>query len=144
MRNFVVLLTKGGDGVLRKPRMLYALLFCGVFLTEMIIALFVRDNFVRPYVGDVLVTVLICAFCRVFFPKKVTALPIYVFLFAVAVEIGQYFDMVKILGLENSKVLSVLLGRMFSVADILCYAIGCVLFFFADRAIRSRIHKNKQ
>ena len=138
----MVLLIEGGDGVLKKPRMLYALLFCGVFLTEMIIALFVKDNFIRPYVGDILVTVLICSFFRVFFPRKVTALPVYVLLFAVAVEVGQYFDMVKIMGLESSKLFSVLLGRTFSIADIGCYAIGCALSFVVDRVIRRHIQES--
>jgi len=31
---------------------------------ELAIAWFVHDNVVRPYVGDVLVTVLLCCFCR--------------------------------------------------------------------------------
>lgn len=126
---------------MKKLRILYALLFCGILLTEIIIALFVNDNFVRPYVGDVLVTVLICCFFRVFIPQGVTALPVYVFLFAVAVEIGQYFDIVKLIGLENSNFFSILLGRTFSAVDILCYALGCVLFFAIDRTVRQ--HQNR-
>lgn len=127
---------------MKKLRILYALLFCGILLTEIIIALFVNDNFVRPYVGDVLVTVLICCFFRVFIPQGVTALPVYVFLFAVAVEIGQYFDIVKLIGLEDSKFFSILLGRTFSAVDILCYALGCVLFFAIDRTIRQNYNRS--
>ena len=54
------------------------------------------------------------------------------FLFSVLVEFAQYIDVVKLLGLENNKVLSVLVGRSFSVIDIICYALGCLLFFIAD------------
>ncbi len=104
------------------------------------IALFVKDNFVRPYVGDVLVTVLICCFFRVFFPQNVIALPVYVLLFAVAVEVAQYFDIVKLIGLENSRFVSVLLGRTFSPVDILCYAIGCLIFFFVDHTMRKNLN----
>ena len=114
-------------------------MFCGILLIEIIIALFVNDSFVRPYVGDMLVTVLICCFCRVFVPQKVASLPVWVLIFATAVEIGQYFDMVKLLGLENNRFLSILLGRTFSGADILCYAIGCLIFFVIDYIIRKRI-----
>ena len=120
---------------LKRLRLIYGCLFCGILLTEILIALFVKDDFVRPYVGDVLVTVLICAFCRIFIPQKVVALPILVLLFAVAVEIGQYFDIVKLLNLENNRLLSTLIGRTFSTADILCYAIGCLLFFVIDRIL---------
>ena len=121
---------------MKKTRLTYAVLFLLTLLTEVLIALFVRDAFVRPYVGDMLVTVLICCFLRIFFPTGVKLLPVYVFIFASAVEVGQYFDIVKLLGLENNTFLSVLLGRTFSLADILCYAVGCILFFGAELCIR--------
>lgn len=122
--------------MLGKQRITYALMFVAILLIEVLIALFVRDKFVRPYVGDVLAAVLICCLCRVFIPNKVTALPIYVFAFTTAVEVAQYFDVVKLLGLENNKLVSTLLGRTFSVADILCYAIGCLGFYLIEKALR--------
>ena len=119
--------------VIKKERLFYALLFGGVFVVEVLIALFVRDNFVRPYVGDMLVTVLLCALLRIFFPEKLPLLPLYVFLFAAAVEVAQFFDIVKLLGLDNIGFLSIIIGRTFSFADIICYAVGCALFFIAER-----------
>ena len=116
----------------RKRRALYGILFCTVLLVEIGIALFVHDSFVRPYVGDVLVSVLICCFFRVLFPNGIPALPVHVFLFSAAVEIGQYFDVVALLGLQENSFISVLLGRTFSFADLLCYAVGCLLFFLLD------------
>lgn len=121
----------------KRLRIGYAVLFGGILLTEICIALFVRDSFVRGYVGDMLVTVLLCCFCRMFIPHKVTLLPLYVFLFACVVEFWQYIDIVKLLGLQNSRFLSVLVGRTFSAADIVCYAVGCVLFFVFERYIRN-------
>ena len=86
-----------------KKRIPYAIAFFALLLLEIIIALFVRDAFIRPYGGDILVTILICCFVRVFFPTGVRPLPLYVFLFAAAVEIGQYFDFVTLLGLGDSR-----------------------------------------
>ena len=120
-----------------KARLIYGGLFLFVLVTEILIALFVNDAFVRPYVGDVLVTVLICCFCRVFFLKGVNALPIFVFLFAAMVEIGQYFDMVKLLGLADNLLLSTIMGRTFSVCDLLCYGIGCLAFWGMEHLLRS-------
>ena len=59
-------------------------------------------------------------------PVKCRILPLYVFLFAVGIEILQYFQLVQLLGLEGNKILRILLGSVFDVMDILCYAIGCV------------------
>ena len=123
--------------MMKKLRILYALIFFGLLLTEILIALYVNDSFIRPFFGDVLVTVLICCFCRIFIPKKAPVLPVYVFLFATAVEVSQYFDIVKLLGFENNRFLSVLMGRTFSALDILCYAVGCLLFFLLDLIIHS-------
>ena len=123
----------------KKLRMLYIISFFALFLIEVLIALFVRDQFIRPYVGDVLVTMLICCFVRMFLPEGVRGLPIYVMLFAAAVEIGQYFQLVKLLGLGNSKFFSILLGTSFSVYDLLCYAVGCAVFFVAEKMILRRL-----
>lgn len=121
---------------MKKLRIIYALITLGILIAEVLIALYVDDGFVRPYLGDVLVTMLLCSFLRIFFPKNAAALPLFVFLFALVVEIAQYFDYVKLLGFENNRFLSVLMGRSFSVWDIDCYAIGCALFFILDLRLR--------
>lgn len=100
------------------------LLLLGV---EVLIALFVRDAFVRPYVGDVLVVVVIYTFVRIFVPEKMRLLPLYVFLFASCVEGLQAVHIVERLGLSGNRFLSVLIGATFDFKDIICYAVGCVL-----------------
>lgn len=110
------------------PRILYTLLFSVILIIEILIALFVRDRFIRPYGGDILVTVLLCCLCRIVSPQKPKLMPLYVFLFALCVEIGQYFDFVTLLGLGDNRFFSILLGSTFSFADIICYGIGCILF----------------
>ena len=42
----------------------YVLAAIGLLGVEICIALFVHDNFIRPYLGDVLVTELLCCLCR--------------------------------------------------------------------------------
>lgn len=123
--------------MVKKLRIIYAALFFAVLLTEIFIALFVKDNFVRPYVGDVLVTILLCCLCRTAVPKGAPALPVYVFIFAAVVEVAQYFDVVKLLGMENSVFLSTLIGRSFSFVDLICYGIGCLVFWAAEKAVYS-------
>lgn len=117
-------------------RIVYAVLFIVILIVEVLIALFVKDNFIRPYGGDILVTVLICCFVRIFVPKKLNLLPVWVFLFALAIEIGQYFDYVSLLGLSDSKFFCIVLGTSFSFIDVLCYAIGCVVFFVGEKILR--------
>lgn len=119
--------------MLKKSRTTYAVAFGVLLFIEIIIALFVHDAFVRPYIGDVLVTVLLCCFCRIIIPKGVSALPIYVFVFAALVELAQYVKVVKLLGLENNAFFSTIIGTTFSFVDILCYAAGCLAFWVAEK-----------
>lgn len=124
------------QSVLKNKRVIYLAIFCGLLAVEVCIALFVHDAFVRPYVGDMLVTLLLCCMCRVILPDKIRLLPVFVFLFAACVEIGQYFDVVALMGLTDNRFLSIALGRTFSWMDLVCYAIGCVAAFGLDEVIR--------
>lgn len=101
-----------------------ALTLC-LLAVEICIALFVHDNFIRPYVGDILVTVLLCCLCRALFPRFAPALP--VFLLAAAVEGLQWLGLAERLGLQGTA-LGIILGSTFDWKDILCYGLGCLLF----------------
>lgn len=132
---------RGGDVALKNKRILYGSIFFGLLVVEVCIALFVHDSFVRLYVGDMLVTLLLCCLCRVVVPSKIRLLPLFVFIFAACVEIGQYFDLVSLLGLANNRFLSTVLGRTFSWLDLLCYGTGCVAAFLLDQIIHYDIRK---
>ena len=45
-----------------KKRIFYIISFLVIFCIEVLIALYVRDRFIRPYVGDMLVVVLVYSF----------------------------------------------------------------------------------
>ena len=64
-----------------KKRFFYIISFLLIFCIEVLIALYVRDNFIRPYVGDMLVVVLVYSFARIFLPTGIPRMPFYVFLF---------------------------------------------------------------
>ncbi|PST84635.1 DUF2809 domain-containing protein [Pedobacter yulinensis] len=109
-----------------------------LFITELLIALYVHDNFVRPYVGDFLVVIFIYAFIRTFWALPPGPLLIGVFLFACAIETAQYLDLVKRIGLENSPAARTVLGTFFSWNDIAAYALGCLSVTGVEWAIRNR------
>lgn len=127
---------------MRNRRIVYLLIFCGLLAVEVCIALFVNDAFIRPYVGDMLVTLLLCSLCRVIVPNQVRLLPLYVFIFAASVEVSQYFDLVALLGLADNRILSIALGRTFSWIDIVCYAVGCMAAFLLDQIIIKKCISN--
>ena len=108
-----------------RKRLFYLIATLVILAVEIFIGLFIHDRFVRPFIGDVLVVVLIYTFIRIIIPEKVRLLPLYVFIFAVVVELLQLIRIVEILGLQDNKLMSTIIGTSFDIRDILCYFVGC-------------------
>ena len=124
-------------------RIKYAIIFVLLLFVEVLIALYVHDDFVRPYVGDILVIIVVYCFMRIFIPYRCILLPLYVFIFAAGIEILQYFRLVQVLGLENNTFLRILLGSVFDIKDIGCYGVGGFLLgIFEWKKNRNRISKD--
>ena len=119
-------------------RLGYGLAALLILVIEVLIALFIRDRFIRPYGGDILVTLLICCVIRVILPRGYR-LPIGggVLLFAILVEVGQYFGLVYLLGLGHIEFFRILIGTGFSWWDMVCYAAGCAVFVAGDAMLPS-------
>ena len=105
----------------------YFALTISLFIIELIIAIYVHDNFVRPYFGDVLVVILIYCFIKSFLKLKVITAALFVLLFAFTIEFLQYLNIVEKLGLQNSKIARTVIGTSFSWADILTYVMGIIV-----------------
>jgi hypothetical protein len=95
-----------------------------LFVIEVLIALYVRDNFVRPYVGDYLVVMLIYCAVRTFIKAPVIKVAIGVLLFSSLIELLQYFRLVDRLGLQDNIVAKTVIGYGFEWKDILAYTLG--------------------
>ncbi len=119
-----------------KIRLCFLLGTVALLTVEVLIALFVRDRFVRPYLGDVLVVILLYCVVRCIKPTGWRWLSPGLFLFAVAVEAAQAAQLVCRLGWEDIPFLATLLGTSFSWWDILCYAVGALICAGIDVAIR--------
>lgn len=109
-----------------KKRVVYLISFIVLMIIEIVIALYIHDNFIRPYIGDILVMGVLYTFIRIFIPEQLHSLPYILFVFAIIIEVLQYFNFADLLGI-NSKILRIVLGSTFDVKDILCYAIGTIL-----------------
>lgn len=121
-----------------KKRIIYAIVTAVLVAAEVLIALYVHDSFVRPYLGDMIVVWAVYCAVRVVVPKKCRMLPLYVFLFAACVEVMQLFDLAEVLGLGNKRFFRILLGSVFDAADIVCYAAGCLVLGGHELAVWKR------
>lgn len=106
-----------------RKRLLYAAAFVVLLGVEVLIALFVHDRFVRPYLGDVLAVITVYCGARIIFVNKPRFLSVWVTALAFAVELLQLTDISEHVG----RVLAVILGSTFDVRDLLCYAAGGII-----------------
>lgn len=95
-----------------------------LFAVELLIALFVRDSFIRPYFGDFLVVMLIYCAIRAFIKVSPIKLAIGVLLFSFLIEMLQYFRIVDRLGLSGNTVAKTVIGYGFEWWDMLAYTLG--------------------
>jgi len=110
------------------------------FIAETLIALFVNDQIIRPFVGDVLVVALVYFFASIFLRFDRRKIAFGAFIFACVIEVLQYFDYVKLLGLESNRILSVMMGRTFEYTDFAAYFLGLLLILLFEKIFRQRIY----
>lgn len=106
-----------------------------LFVVEVLIALFVHDKFVRPYVGDFLVVILMYCAVRTFIRASVVNVVVSVLLFAYAVEVLQYFHLVNKLGLEHNTLAKTVMGYGFEWKDLLAYTIGAFVVLVVEKQL---------
>lgn len=99
----------------------YFLAFVVLLVIEVLIAKFVTDSFIRPFVGDYLVMILIYLFSRTWLKGNDRVQILGVLLFCYSVEIAQKINLVQILGLEQYRLARIIIGTHYDVKDLVAY-----------------------
>jgi hypothetical protein len=114
----------------------YALAALAIFGMEVLIALFMHDRFVRPYVGDVLAVALVYTALRAITPLGLTPAITITLAIALAVETVQALNLLGALGLASNDLARTVLGGAFDWLDLAAYAAGALLVVAAERVLR--------
>ncbi len=121
-----------------KFNLVYFALTITIFIVEIIIAMYVHDQIVRPYIGDLLVVILIYCFVKTFFNFPVITTSISVLIFSYMVETLQYFKFIELVGLEKSNIARILMGTDFEWIDMIAYTVGIALVIAVEKGITYR------
>ncbi|HEX8461086.1 MAG TPA: DUF2809 domain-containing protein [Segetibacter sp.] len=116
----------------------YFLLTVVLFIIEILIAAYVDDSIIRPYGGDFLVVMLIYCFVKTFLNAPVMPVALSVLLFSYFIEIMQFFGLVKMLGLQKSRLANIVIGNSFAWSDLLAYTLGILVVIIAEKRTFSK------
>jgi len=116
----------------RKHRLLYSVGALLLLLVEVLIALYVHDDFVRPYLGDLLVVILIYCFLMAVSRLKVITALLLVLVFSYLVELLQALHLIEWLRLQESPIARAVIGTSFSFWDLAMYTLGATVIALAE------------
>ena len=108
-----------------------------ILVVEILIAIYVHDSFIRPYIGDLLVVIFIYCFLKSFVSLSTSKAALYVLLFSYFVEALQYFRIVQHLGFQRNNLARIIIGTSFDWKDILMYTIGIVTVVIIESVFSS-------
>lgn len=121
-------------------RLVYFILtfVCFIFCI-LILILLSSQPVIRGFVGDIIVTILIYCFVKIFIDFNPLKLSVAVLVFSYLVEVLQYFNLIDIIGLGNNQIARIIIGATFDYRDLFAYTLGILIIYFID----SRMLYNK-
>lgn len=118
----------------------YIKLTGALLLIETVIAVFLKDGFIRFTVGDFIASILVYSFFRSFLKLKPITIAVLTLVICFTVEFLQLFNMLDLLELRGNKIMTTLLGSHFSISDLIAYALGIITIFIID--LKYMTHEN--
>ncbi|HBB34871.1 MAG TPA: DUF2809 domain-containing protein [Cyanobacteria bacterium UBA8803] len=108
------------------------ILFLIIFVIEVIIAIFFRDRWIRPLLGDVLVVMAIAYFIHAFFGIRLQKIAISTLIFAYFIELLQFLKIIDFLGWRDSQLAHLTIGSTFDWRDLVAYTIGVAIIIMTS------------
>lgn len=103
----------------------YIVIFSLLLASEIAIAVYHFHDFVRGFIGDVLVIPLMYCFFRIITNAPAKTVLLSVLGLAVGIEFLQLFSIAEILKIENT-IIQTMLGSTFDLLDLVAYLFGII------------------
>jgi hypothetical protein len=117
-----------------------------LFVVLVVIAVYVHDTIIRPFVGDTLAVIWLYYTAKSLLNISVLRLSTGVLILSYCVELAQYFNIVTLLGLQDVKIAKIVLGSTFDVMDIAAYTVGWLIVVFVSKlnlSMQNLSYKNR-
>lgn len=101
-------------------------------ITEIAIAIFLSDGFIRYTFGDYIVVILIYCFIKSLINSKPKFVAIAVLLLAFVIEFLQLFNILEMVHLQNNHLANLILGSTFQIGDLIAYTLGVATILIVE------------
>ncbi|WP_298114973.1 DUF2809 domain-containing protein [Flavobacterium sp.] len=102
----------------------FLIISCCILIIEILIAIYAKDDFIRPIFGDYLASILVFYLLATFLKTDLNKIAILSLLISYMIEFLQYINILELLHLDKIKFLNILLGNSFSWTDMIAYTLG--------------------
>ena len=119
----------------QKPFIIFVLLF----LTEVIIAMYVHDAIIRPFFGDFLAVIAVYYLSKSFLKFSNLTLAVGSLCFDYLLEALQYVDFLTFTGLKHYKIIAIILGSTFHWGDIIAYTLGIAFVILSEKQLKNQV-----
>jgi len=103
-----------------------------LLVTEISIAYFLNSGFIRFTLGDFLASILVYCAIKTIFKTSTITVAIIALIISFSIEFAQLANLLDYLNLRHNTLTSIILGRHFSVQDLIAYALGIITIYFVD------------
>jgi Protein of unknown function (DUF2809) len=97
-----------------------------LLITEILIAIFAKDEFIRPILGDYLAALFVFYLLASFLKISETKTALLALSICYFIEGLQFLNILEQMNLEKYTVLKIVLGTSFSWMDMLAYTLGII------------------
>lgn len=111
-------------------------LFAILLAIVVMIALFFRDDWIRPLLGDVLIVMVIAYFVHAFVAAPLRKIAIGTLIFAYLIEFLQFLNLIDILGWRNSELAHLTIGSTFDWRDLIAYTLGIAIVLLTTNRLK--------
>ncbi|TDO22433.1 ribosomal maturation YjgA family protein [Pedobacter duraquae] len=111
----------------------YLLLSILLFLLEFVIERYTHDDFIRPYVGDFFVVMLLYTLVRSILNISPLPTALVVLFYSYVLEFTQYLQLSRILGVDQSWIGRLILGNYFAWGDLIAYTAGILVVILLEK-----------
>jgi Protein of unknown function (DUF2809) len=109
---------------MKNIKLSYLIIGLVILIVEITIAVYAKDGFIRPILGDYLAAILVFYLLAAFLTTSKNKIALLALSISYLIEGLQYLNILKLLNLEQHKLLRIVFGTSFSWMDVLAYTLG--------------------